>query len=157
MLTQFFFGDVVMTSPDGKVPYGKTVSLVKRQVNPSAKTITETILQAPRDPRQKPKDIVTTLTWVKDSNEFAVRDADGTFAGSMTFAGADWSWNQWTYDITLTDGSRLTGSGSLDSGGIKTEKTLLDPSGKPAVHLQEDLRSIPSEEYQLRHKQLMGD
>lgn len=155
--TKYYYGEVSMSSSDGKTPYGKTVSLIKRTINPAKEIITEMVLQPPRNPQQKTKDIYTTLTRLGTSNVFSVTDDEHTFQGQMTFEGDEWNWNRWTYEIKLLDGSRLKGTGLHDAIGIKTQKTFYKPDGTASVLLKEDLNSINSEEYETRHKQMMGN
>lgn len=155
--TKYYYGEVSLSSADGKIPYGKSVSLIKRTVDPAKEVITEVVLQPPRNTQQKPKDINTTLTRIGSSNVFSATDDEHTFDGKLTFAGTDWNWENWTYDIKLLDGSKLNGSGLMDSIGIKTQKTFYKPDGTASVLLKEDLKSINSDEYELRHKQIMGN
>lgn len=154
--TQYYYGEVIISSPDGKIPYGKSVSLIKRTVDPANNTISEIVLQPPRDPKQKPKDINTTLKRIESSNVFFASDDEKTFEGKLTFTGSEWSWNNWTYDIKLADGSKLDGVGVLDSAGIKTQKTFYKPDGKASILIKEDVKSISSAEYDAQHKKMMG-
>ncbi|MBI4924292.1 MAG: hypothetical protein HY843_00075 [Bdellovibrio sp.] len=62
LTASYYYGYVNVFSPDGSKPLGKTVSLVKRIINQKEKRIIEAVLQPSRNPNQKPKDIVTTLT-----------------------------------------------------------------------------------------------
>jgi hypothetical protein len=155
--TKYYFGEVLISSPDGKTAYGKSVSLIKRVVDPSQQTISEIVLQPSRDPKQKPKDINTTLKRAGNSNTFLATDDEKKFEGKLTFTGDEWSWNNWTYDIKLADGSKLTGIGVMDLAGIKTEKTFFKPDGKASILIKEDVRVINSEEYAAKHKQIMGN
>lgn len=154
--TKFYFGEVIMSSPDGKIPYGKSVSLIKRTVDPANNTISEIVLQPPRDPKQKPKDINTILKRVESSNVFSAADDEKKFEGKLTFTGSEWSWNNWTYDIKLADGSKLDGVGVLDASGIKTQKTFYKPDGKASILIKEDVKLISSAEYDAQHKKMMG-
>lgn len=155
--TKYYFGEVFISSPDGKTPYGKSVSLIKRIVDPSQQTISEIVLQPSRDPKQKPKDINTTLKRAGNSNIFLATDDEKKFEGKLTFAGAEWDWNNWTYDIKLADGSKLTGIGVMDLAGIKTEKTFFKSDGKASILIKEDVKVINSDEYEAKHKQIMGN
>lgn len=154
--TKYYYGDVMISSADGKTPYGKSVSLIKRTVDPAQDMITEIVLQPPRDPKQKPKDINTVLKRVGSTNVFSTSDDANTFNGKLIFTGTEWSWNSWTYDIKLADGSKLNGKGLHDAVGIKTEKTFYKPDGGASLLIREDLKSISSDEYDSRHKQMMG-
>lgn len=148
---KYYFGDVAIRSPDGKTSYGKTVSLVKRVIDPDKNQIIEFVLQPPRLPQQKPKEIKTTLTRLANSSEFSAEDDDRTFTGKMNFSGTEWSWDRWTYEIELKNGSRLTGSGTIDSSGLKTEKIFVQPDGTTSVLIKEDLKAIEQREYD-RHR-----
>lgn len=153
--TKYYYGEVLISSPDGKTPYGKSVSLIKRTVDPANSIITEIVLQPARDPKQKPKDINTVLKREGSTNVFSTADDAKTFSGKLTFTGAEWSWNNWTYDIKLADGSKLDGKGVHSEAGIKTEKTFYKPDGVASILIKEDVKYISSDEYNSRHKQMM--
>lgn len=153
--TAYYFGDVAFFSPDGNKPAGKTVSLVKRIIKHGGRQIVEIVLQPARDPRQKPKEIVTTMRQVADTKVFQAADREHTFAGSLTFK--DDSFDRWTYDIRLKDGSRIIGEGALDAEGIKTNKTFSSPQGAPIILIKEDLRSITASEYRKHRRELLGN
>lgn len=154
---EYYYGDVNLSSADGKISYGKFSSLVKRIIDPANKTITEIVLQPPRNPQQQPKDINTKLTQIGNSNVFQAVDDGHTFEGKMTFEGSEWKWNQWSYEIELLDGSTLKGTGLIDSEGIKTQKMFYKPDGTASVLLKEDLKSIDSTKYKAHHDQIIGN
>jgi hypothetical protein len=151
--TKYYYGDINISSADGKIPYGKTVSLIKRIIEPDKKMITEIVLQPPRG-QEAPHDIKTTLTRLESSNVFSAVDDGRTFEGTLSFEGKEWAWNKWVYDIKLKDGSKLQGEGALDESGIKTRKMFFNPSGQ-ATLLIEDVKAITSDEYDSRHKRMM--
>lgn len=152
----YYYGDVLILSPDGGARIGKTVSLVKRSIEPDAGRIVETVLQPPRNPKDAAKDIVTTMRRIGETGEFAAEDEGRTFSGTLTFAGADWVFNRWTYAIEMKDGSRLAGEGTLDEQGIKTDKLFSDPQGAARFRLKEDLRAISADEYLARRREILG-
>lgn len=155
--THYYYGDVVMASADGKIQYGETSSLVERRLDEANGKIVETVLQPPRDPNQIPKDIVTTLTRVGDSKVFDAVDDENSFSGELTFAGAGWSGDTWTYAIRLNDGSRLEGRGTLSPDALTTAKLFFDAKGVATVCLRENLKAISRDRYEQLHEQLLGE
>jgi hypothetical protein len=55
------------------------------------------------------------------------------------------------------DGSKLTGTGLIDSEGIKTQKIFYKPDGIASVLLKENLKIISSKEYEIQHKKIFGN
>ena len=140
--TKYYFGEVVTTSPDGTIPFGPAkTSLVKRIISEKSKTITESV-------KQDGQLFDTELKQVNESNKFSVSDKSDSFDGFITFSGENWKWNNWTYDINMKNKSgKRTGSGGIDSEGIKTEKYFSDSAGVKTVRIVEKLNEISSEEY----------
>lgn len=151
---EYYYGDVIFFSPDEKTIYGKSVSLVKRIIDPSNNTITEIVEQPPRDRKQQPINIRTVLTRLGNLNIFSAIDDGHTFSGSLSFSGSEWNWDKWTYEIKMSDGSKLDGIGFIDAAGLKTQKTFYKPDGKASVKLKENLNTINSAEYDIRHKEI---
>ena len=153
--TSYYYGSVEFFSPDGKTPFGKTVSLIKREINPLENKIVEAVIQPPRNQSDKSKEFIATMTRVSDTNEFLGTDPEHSFTGTQVFQGQGWSLPLWSYDIRLKDGGRITGTGSLDSEGIKTNKLFASAAGAPTVLMKEDLRAITSSEYAKRRQELL--
>jgi hypothetical protein len=151
----YYFGTVALVSPDGKTPYGKTVSLVKREIRPEENAIVESVIQPPRKPTDNAREFIATMTRIAGTNEFEAADSGQTFSGRLSFEGRDWSLPRWTYDIRLKEGGRILGTGWLESEGIKTEKRFLGPDGKPTISMKEDLRSISRDEYARRRREML--
>ncbi len=153
--TAYYYGSVEFFSPDGKTPFGKTVSLIRREIKPLESKIVEAVIQPPRKPSDKPKEFIATMTRVSDTNEFLGTDSENSFTGKLVFEGKGWSLPRWSYDIYLKDGSRITGTGALDSEGIKTEKLFASAAGPPTVLMKENLRAISSSEYVKRRQEML--
>ena len=81
----FYYGSVKYTSPDGNVPYGNTVSLVKRTVRPNESLIFEVVLQPSRKSGEKPVEFVTMISRRGSTAVFDVTDDRQTFNGTITF------------------------------------------------------------------------
>jgi len=137
---KYYYGKVLTTSPDGKTPYGPPrFSLAKRTVDQATGTVMEVV-------RNGGKTFNTTLTRPAKGLAWTAADAEGTFSGTVTFADA--SLGAWTYDIVMKNGSgSIKGRGSVDAGGLKTEKVFSDPKGTPRARITEDLREISEQEY----------
>jgi hypothetical protein len=141
--TNYYYGEVKTTSPDGKIPYGPVKhSLVKRTIDKKNRTITELV-------SQEGKEFNTRLSQVKNSNVFEAEDLSSkTFGGTITFAGKSWNWSTWTYSISMNDGSgKIIGEGSLTPAAIETKKYFVLPDGTKRVFLVEVLKKITAEEY----------
>jgi hypothetical protein len=139
--TSYYFGPVVYVSPDGKTVMGKVASLVTRTVNPASATITETVMQASRASNGKTREYKATLTR-KDANHFSITDAEHSYTGTITFSGPEWNWTDWTYDLQLVEGGRITGKGSLTKDGLLIEKTLLEKDGSTRLIVRENLKPV---------------
>ncbi|HCC46503.1 MAG TPA: hypothetical protein DEQ38_00040 [Elusimicrobia bacterium] len=138
----YYSGQASFFSPDGRLPYGKTDSVVKREILDGGARIIETVTQPGNSPSMQPKQIVTELKRRKKTLIYAASDAGGTFSGTVTFKDGDLK--SWTYNIKLKAGGAVKGSGKLDAEGIKTEKQLT--GGRPML-VKEDLKTISEEEY----------
>lgn len=141
--THYYYGEVKITSPDGKIPYGAVKhSLVKRTIDEKGKTIIEYV-------NQDGKMFNTKLTQTDKINVFTATDDAKSFSGTITFAGEDWKWNNWTYDIEMADGSgKILGDGKLSASGLETTKKFVLPNGKQQVLITENLKEITKEEYE---------
>lgn len=148
----YYYGNVRYYAPDGQTPRGQTVSLVKRTVNPSASQIIEIVTQPDRQSPKRATDFKVILSRVGTSNEFSV--SGDTFRGVMAFTGADWNWNAWSYDIELTTGGFLRGSGTISCSGIDTNKEIQDQAHNTVLRMVEELRPISASEYERMKKAL---
>lgn len=93
------------------------------------------------------------MTQTEKYNVFTATDDAKCFSGTITFAGENWKWNNWTYDIEMTGGSgKIVGEGKLSSSGIETTKKFILPNGKEQVLITEKLNEITKEEYEKHNK-----
>lgn len=146
----FFYGMVKFTSPDGKRLFGESTSLVKRVVQPAAWRIEEIVAQPGRKPGDPPVEHITQLSRIGNvgsSATFGAVDVGKTFTGTLSFKGAEWAWESWTYDIALAAGGKITGEGTLSKDGIRTRKNMFNKEGQPTVLVAEDLRPITEQKY----------
>lgn len=153
--TTHYYGSVKISSPDGKTPFGESVSLVRREIRPADGKILESVLQPPRKPGDKPREFLATLTRVGNTNEFMAGDAEHSFSGKQVFEGKDWDLPRWSYQIRLASGGRIAGSGALDAQGIKTRKTIYGADEKPSMLMEEDLRPISPSDYARRRAEML--
>jgi hypothetical protein len=142
--TEYYYGTMTTTSPDGKVPYGPpAMTLVRRDVAPGDDRIVETVVQ----------NGVTRVTTLSrgDGATFSASADDGSFDGTVTFSGEEWSWESWTYGISLSDGSgRIEGSGRFDGKWLETEKYFVATNGERRARMSDRLVRIEREEYERR-------
>ena len=141
--TAYYFGPAAFFSPDGRLPYGKTDSAVKREVLDGGARIIETVTQPAPAPGMRPKESVTELKRRKQTLVYTASDDKGTFSGTVTFK--DPALKSWTYKIKMAKGGEITGTGSLSEEGIKTEKRITGP-GRPML-AREDLKPVSEENY----------
>ena len=138
---RYYVGTYATMSPDGKQPYGPPVPVVGKRTLKKAEGIILEVLDLPT------KHFEVTLTRTKN-NTFQGTDKGKTWTGTIVYAGDDWQWNSWTYDIRLSDGSgTLKGKGSLHAGKMETDKTFFDPTGAPKALILERLQTATAAEY----------
>lgn len=139
---KYYYGDVIITSADGKIPYGPTKhSLIKRTINKELKIITELVIQGKET-------FDTELKQINNSTKFSANDKLNSFNGFVEFTGTDWNWEKWTYDIKMNDKSgNIIGNGLLNENGIETEKYFTDSLGNKMVKIIEKLKNINQKEY----------
>jgi hypothetical protein len=142
----FYYGQVSFFSPNGKLPYGETESVVKREILENGARIVETVTQPGRAPGMRPAAIVTVLKRRGKTLAYYATDSGATFTGRLTFKDA--GLKAWTYDIKLKDGGTITGAGELTPAGIKTAKQL-GGVARPML-IKEDLGTIKAAEYMRR-------
>jgi len=144
--TAYYYGQVSFFSPDGKLPYNKTDSAVKREVLDGGARIIETVTQPGSGHSMRPKEFVTELKRRKKTLVYDVSDAGATFTGTVTYK--DPGLKTWTYNIKLKAGGAIKGSGKLSLEDIRTEKQLSGVS-RPML-IKEDLKTVPEREYKMR-------
>jgi len=143
VITKYYYGSVVTTSPDATILYGETkYSLVKRTTDRSNNMITEYVIQGDES-------FETKLSKIGKSNVFNATDTKNTFGGQVVFTGGiEWDWKKWEYSIVMTDKSgKIIGTGFMDNEGIKTEKYFMDIEGNKIVKIVEKLNEIEEREY----------
>jgi hypothetical protein len=147
----YYAGTSSMTSPDGTIPFGPPSDVVvERVIDPAARTISENVIHPGRS-------FPTMLERVGDTTTFRASDAAASFSGTLTFSGAEWAWDAWTYDIAMADGSgTLRGRGTRSATDMKTEKTFYAPDGTPKMRLQEDLTRIDAKTYEAKREALLA-
>lgn len=144
--TAYYYGQASFFSPDGRLPYGKTDSAVKREVLDGGARIIETVTQPAASPGMRPKESVTELKRRKKTLVYDASDAKGTFSGTVAFKGPELK--SWTYNIKLAKGGAIKGSGEVSEEGIKTEKQI-SGGGRPML-VKEDLKKVSEQVYTLR-------
>lgn len=144
--TAYYYGQVSMFSPDGRLPYGKTDSAVKREVLDGGARIIETVTQPAASPGMRAKESVTELKRRKKTLVYDASDDKGTFSGTVSFKGP--KLEDWTYDIKLAKGGTIKGHATLSEEGIKTEKQLSGVS-RPML-VKEDLKPVSEQVYNMR-------
>ena len=100
--TAYYYGQVSFLSPDGKLPYNKTDSVVKRETLDGGARIIETVTQPGSGHGMRPKEFVTELKRRKKTLVYDASDAGGAFTGTLTYK--DPELKTWTYNIKLKDG-----------------------------------------------------
>ena len=148
----YYYGTVKYSSVDGTLPMGETVSLVSRTLDPEMGLILERVLQ-PKEKAPGADEFITEMK-LKNGNTFAASDTAQTFSGEIVFFGSPWSWTTWDYQVNLTKGGVITGSGFLTEQGILTNKTLRTANFK--MKILEDLKTISEAEYLKIRNRLIG-
>jgi hypothetical protein len=151
---EHFSGEVLVFKPKAKKPMGKILSIVRRTVDPDALQIMEEVVQ-PTKEIGKGREIVTNFTAVDDFGKFKVQDHGRTFTGYVQFQGTPWSWEEWSYDIQLKNGSYIKGSGSFESDEMKTEKRMYSKTGKLLYILRERFTEVDAATYKIKKKELL--
>ncbi len=140
--TSYYLGESAFFSPDGRLPYGKTDSAVKREILAGGARIIETVTQPGAGPGVPPKTMVTELKRRGKKLVYDASDAGGTFSGTLTYKDAGLT--GWTYDLRLKNGGAIKGKGSVSAGGLKTEKQLT--GGRPML-VKDELKPVSEEKY----------
>ena len=136
----YYVGIVTTTSPDGVQAYGPPLTIaVRRTLDVAAATIDEYVVHPG-------KAYPTRLrrTEVRGARVVFVAEDDArSFSGTVTFAGPDWAWTAWNYDIVLRDGSgSLRGTGLAADRSIDTDKLFIGPDGQPRARIREHLEEV---------------
>lgn len=144
----YYEGTETTTSPDGTTPFGPPHAvLVRRTVDPSAKTIDEyVVMQGEEHP--------ATMT-LRDGDVFTVTDPKGEFSGTLTFTGPAWNYTGWTYDIKVGATGAISGHGEVTAAGLKTDKQFADAGGTPRARIVEDLHVIDQATFDRRRAELL--
>lgn len=143
----YYYGLVTYYFPDGKTVLGSSHSLVKRTIDPSKKLILELVSQASLKDSTNVENYETIFSQVDLGSSFTVEDTGKTFSGVIKFSGEDWKWTAWDYNLTLSDGEKLTGNGRLDEQGISVRKYISRADGNLRLFIQELLQPITEEQY----------
>lgn len=150
----YYFGDVNYFSMDGSHSMGKTVSLVRRVIDADKGEISEYVTQPSSNEKGSGADEYQTIMKLDSEGKFIVSEPNKSFSGQIIFFGKPWEWSAWDYDIALTNGGRITGSGSLSSAGILTNKSLRQ--GNFEMKIIENLAPISEGEYLTIRQNLLG-
>ncbi len=138
---RYFVGTSQASSPDGATSFGSARAYVAKRTGSIAKgIIVEEIAQDGMSS-------TTTLTRRGDSSVFDATDADRTFSGTVTYSGDPFTAGEWEYALTLADGSKLTGRGSLSASGLGATKLVTSPDGQPKARIVDDLKVSTDVDY----------
>jgi hypothetical protein len=147
----WYVGTSTTTSPDGSRPYGppKTVA-VRRTLDPEHGTIDEYVVHPGRE-------LPTKLVRLAGASTFEASDAARSFTGKLAFTGAEWDWDAWTYEITMTDGSgSLRGDGKRTPRTIDTSKVFLGPDGAPKARIVDHLERVDERVFEATRATLLA-
>jgi hypothetical protein len=137
----YYTGTYATTSPDGKTPFGPPIAIVAKRTLQKDKNLILEVLDMPK----KHFEVILTRT---KGGSFTGTDQEKSWTGLIVYFGPEWKWNEWTYDIKLSDGSgTLKGKGSLTAGILKTEKIFYDLKGTPQARILETLIATTAKEY----------
>ncbi|MBC8145738.1 MAG: hypothetical protein H7X80_09130, partial [bacterium] len=122
--TEHYYGTVISSSADGKIPMGPPVmTLLRRDVDPSSARIVVTLTS----------DGKTQVTTLKRENGTTFRASanDNSISGTLEYAGREWDWQSWKYAIAMSDGSgSIEGTGRLDGKWMETERYFVAKNGE---------------------------
>lgn len=142
----YYYGSVSFLSPDGRLPYRKTETVVRREIMENGDRILETVSQPSYSPSMKPEITVTELRRRGKTLVYDASDRGRTFSGTVTFR--DTALMSWTYEIKMQDGSAVTGKGELTKERLLTEKQLTGV--KRPMMIRDDLKSVSEGVYRMR-------
>ncbi|MDD5629881.1 MAG: hypothetical protein PHU21_12500 [Elusimicrobia bacterium] len=143
--TAYYYGEVSAFSPDGRLPYNKTESAVKRQVLEGGALVRETTTVPGIAPSMPPTETILELRRRGRSLAYGVSGSGGA-SGTVRFASPELK--AWTCEVRLKDGGSLTGSGEIRPDGMRSRKTLSGVARPMAVG--EDLKPVTESEYRMR-------
>jgi hypothetical protein len=149
--TVYYLGEVKMSSPTG-LPFGSSISLVKRTISPAENKIVEIV--ASIDAREIKE--YTTVFEIKGS-DFTVKDQEGTFSGGGKLTGPVWAWTGWTYSVDMLGErkGKLTAQDTVTPDGLVVTKSYAGADGKVQVVFNEALKPISAQMYDLLHAKLV--
>lgn len=145
-VTTCYAGRETRTSPDGKLPYGATPRVLKREVADLGARIVETTTESGRSPSMPPAISVRVLTRRAGSLVFDAVEDGGAFRGTVTFT--DDRLDHWRCALQRQAGGSLTGTGSRSEAGIQTTCSLELPGS--AMRLTVALQPVSQGEYDRR-------
>lgn len=153
-VVRHYVGTTSTSSPDGAQAYGPPHAVaVRRTVDPAAGTIAEYVVHPGR--------VFPTLLIREGARDgrvvFRAGDEARSFAGTVSFAGPDWLWTAWDYDLVLSDGSgALRGSGRMEGRTIVTDKLFLGPDGLGRARIRELLAEVDAAAFARAEAALMA-
>jgi hypothetical protein len=153
-VVRYYVGSATTTSPDGAQAYGPAITIAaRRTVDSAAGTIDEYVVHPGRA-------FPTRLRRGRDvgsSVAFTATDEADSFSGTVTFAGPDWAWTTWTYDLSMRDGSgTLCGEGRSDGATIDTDKLFVGPDGQPRARIREHLAEVDASTFARAESELLA-
>lgn len=153
-LTEYYLGEVKTLSPAGQ-PMATSLSLARRTLKPAENRIVEVVATIEAG---KPAREYTTVFQV-DGTRFALKDDEGTFAGTGELSGEPWRWTGWRYEVDFTGARKGTMKGEdvLAAGGISVRKSFATPDGTVRVRFTEELKPISAAAYQILRAKLVAD
>lgn len=138
-----YFGRSVFLSPDGRLPYNKTETALKREVLEGGALVRETFTRPGAAPGVPPELVVIELRRREGSLTY---EAKGSFSGAVTFKSP--RLRDWALDLKAGAGGSMTGSGTASSSGYRVERRLLGVA-RPML-IKEELKAVSAEEHDRR-------
>jgi len=140
----YYYGREVRTALDGRIPYGDSHCVLKREVEEGGARIVETTTEPGHSPSMPASTSVRELKRRGTSLVYDAVEDHGAFTGTVTFIDAHL--NQWQCDFKRREGGSLKGNVERSQKGIRTHYTLVLPN--ISMLLEGTLEPVSAREYE---------
>jgi hypothetical protein len=142
-----YYGWTSFFSPDGRLPYHKAETALRREVLQDGALVRETIARPGPAPGMPPE---LTVIELRRRDRSLFYDAGGAFAGTVLFKSPRLA--AWSLDLKAQAGGSLTGSGKASSSTYRARQ-LISGTARPML-LQVELSAVTGEEHEARLREM---
>jgi hypothetical protein len=152
---EHYIGEVILTIPGGKKPFGRLPTVVRITKDPDAGLIMEEAVLPGRTAKDHAREIVMNYQHTDEFGVFNVHDNLKSFKGTVRFVGTPWHWEEWHMNFVMKDKVSVKGLALKEDGIIKTRKIIYNAKGKPLFVQREVLTPTTASEYKKLRQQIV--